>query len=95
MPTAIGRRIVVGGRVQGVGYRVACAAVGERLGLRGKVRNLDDGRVEIVAVGSPELVQQLIEWCRLGPRAARVDDVVVTDEPAADDHLAGEGFRIA
>ena len=79
----IRRRVVISGRVQGVGYRAACAKVARGLGLSGSVRNLDDGNVEAVAVGPPSVVGQFTAWCRQGPRLAQVDRVTVTDEPAA------------
>lgn len=82
MASRIRRRILVAGRVQGVGYRLSCAHVASRLGVDGYVRNLPDGRVEIVAAGDPEQVERLVSWCRIGPPAARVSAVSVTDEPA-------------
>jgi acylphosphatase len=75
------RRLLITGQVQGVGYRMNCAREAERLGVKGSVRNLDDGSVEVLAAGPPELVDRLIEWCWRGPRGARVEAVTVTDEP--------------
>lgn len=80
MSKLIRRRLLVGGRVQGVGYRDACARAASGLAVSGYVRNLPDGRVEVVATGSPDAVQQLTDWCRAGPRAARVDEVRVAEE---------------
>ena len=50
------------------------------MGLAGSARNLDDGRVEVVAEGSPDAVDRLIEWCKTGPSHADVDSVDVTDQ---------------
>jgi acylphosphatase len=75
------RRVIVSGRVQGVGYRVACAREAAAVGVAGAVRNLPDGRVEAVFEGSPADVDALVAWCRRGPRSAAVRDVRVTDEP--------------
>lgn len=76
----IRRRVVVSGRVQGVYYRDSCRSVARRLGVRGWVRNLTDGTVEIVGEGPAESVEQLVDWCRDGPPHAVVRDVRVTDE---------------
>lgn len=65
----------VSGRVQGVFYRGSTQKRAEALGLTGWVRNLPDGRVEIVAEGNPEALQQLYDWCHDGPPAARVTEV--------------------
>jgi acylphosphatase len=81
-------RIIVRGRVQGVGYRYAAVTQGRRLGLAGWARNQPDGSVEIVAEGDPTAVRELIDWCRQGPSAARVASVHHTEEPG--DELLGE-----
>ncbi|MDA8393573.1 MAG: acylphosphatase [Actinomycetota bacterium] len=93
------RRIVVGGTVQGVGFRVSCCQAASAIGLCGVVRNRPDGSVEIFAEGSPEWLEELIEWCRSGPPGARVSSVSVTEGPAAEAcEPAGSrpwgGFRI-
>jgi acylphosphatase len=68
-------RCVVAGRVQGVYYRAATAEQAARLQLDGWVKNLADGRVEVVAAGSPESVATLAGWLWQGPPAARVEAV--------------------
>ena len=65
--------LVVSGRVQGVFFRQSTADTARRLGLRGWVRNLPDGRVEAEAEGDRAALEALVEWCRRGPPAARVD----------------------
>lgn len=70
---------LVSGRVQGVGFRWSCMEEGERLGLVGEVRNLDDGDVEVLAQGPTEAVGSLIGWLHRGPRWASVSRVTVTD----------------
>ncbi len=74
------RRILVSGRVQGVFFRDSARQEAERLGISGAARNLDDGRVEVIAEGDEDAVDSLIEWCRSGPSHADVDDVQTEDE---------------
>jgi acylphosphatase len=69
------QRIFVSGRVQGVSYRDWVVRTAQRAGLIGWVRNLRDGRVEIMADGDEEAVAQLIEACHQGPPLARVEHV--------------------
>ena len=82
-------RLVIAGRVQGVGYRVWAMQTAVRLGVRGWVRNRADGTVEVLAIGDDEAVGAMIEACREGPFAARVTEVAVSD--AADD--GSQGFQ--
>ncbi len=65
----------IAGRVQGVSYRAYTQHKATQLGLSGWVRNCPDGRVELVAEGEHETLEQLIVWCREGPPAADVTDV--------------------
>jgi acylphosphatase len=85
------RRVLVSGRVQGVFYRAATQAVARRLGLTGWVRNLRDGRVELVACGAPEKLQELERWLWQGPPQASVSEVV--SEPAAPQALTDFSVR--
>ena len=73
------RRVVVHGRVQGVGFRAFVEDTAERLGLEGWVRNRRDGTVEAVFAGEEATVGEAIEACRRGPRSARVTKVDVSD----------------
>jgi acylphosphatase len=82
-------RLRITGRVQGVGYRAWAIATGERLSVRGWVRNRADGSVEALVIGEEEAVARMIEACRDGPFAARVRDVAVGD--AEND--GSDGFR--
>lgn len=86
--------LLIGGRVQGVGYRQAMCQQATVLGLEGWVRNRADGRVEAVVVGPPEHVELLLAWCRHGPPQARVDHVASRAPSAAEeDDALGSGFR--
>jgi acylphosphatase len=71
----LARRILVSGRVQGVGFRFFTQAAAIREGLHGWVRNLPDGRVEISAEGEAEALDRFEHAVRHGPRGARVEDV--------------------
>lgn len=67
---------LVKGRVQGVGFRWFVHREAAELGLRGWVRNTEDGCVEVVAAGEPEGLAELKEALRRGSRGSRVDAVV-------------------
>lgn len=87
----VARRYFIRGRVQGVGFRFFVERVANELGIRGYTRNLDDGRVEVYAIGTPEQLQELLGYLRRGPRWA---DVRGIDEQEAPVEKAS-GFRIA
>jgi acylphosphatase len=74
--------IFVSGRVQGVFYRAFVEQEACELGLSGFVRNLPDGRVELVVEGKREQIEKLISRLHVGPPAARVEDVEVSWRPA-------------
>lgn len=73
-------RIHVSGRVQGVFYRSNTRRRALGLGLKGWVRNLPDGRVEVVVEGEEDQVDRLMQWCRRGPPSALVTDLDVEPE---------------
>jgi acylphosphatase len=73
----VGAHITVSGLVQGVGFRFFVHRHASRLGVRGFVRNLYNGDVEIEVEGDRSLVEELIKEVRVGPRAAQVKDVKV------------------
>ena len=68
-------RFLVSGRVQGVFFRASTRDAARALGLAGYARNLDDGRVEVVAQGSEDAIEALRAWLHDGPPQARVDQV--------------------
>ena len=68
--------IVVRGRVQGVFYRQSAKEKATELNISGLVKNLPDGSVYILATGSTEQLNALVEWCWQGPRKAFVTDVM-------------------
>jgi acylphosphatase len=75
------KRWVVGGTVQGVGFRFFVQHKANALGLSGWARNLDDGRVEVYAVGSERELSDLAAALHSGPRMADVRSVEERDEP--------------
>ncbi|MBZ2177508.1 MAG: acylphosphatase [Acidobacteriota bacterium] len=85
------RRYLIRGRVQGVGYRAFAQREAVRLGLRGWVRNLDDGSVEALAAGSASRLDEFEGSLHRGPRWAEVRGVDRHEEPAAS---APPGFTI-
>ena len=94
MTRAVTKRahIIVSGVVQGVGFRMYAQRQGRSLGLGGFVRNLPSGEVEMVAEGDADTLEKLIDWARVGPPSADVDDVRVTyTEPTGD--FAGFDIR--
>jgi acylphosphatase len=84
-------RYEIAGRVQGVYYRAATDARAQQLRLSGSVRNLPDGRVEVIAAGDDAAQRELAAWLWRGTPAARVDSVKVEQwlEPV------DEGFAVA
>ncbi len=82
------RRIFVTGKVHNVGYRAWAIRRAQDLRLAGWVRNLKDGRVEILAAGDEDAVNALIEECRTGSEFSRVNTVIAE---AATDRLP-KGF---
>lgn len=68
-------RLIISGRVQGVGFRLFVQREAERLGVMGHAKNLHDGTVEVVAFSEKEVLEELLRHCRQGPRSARVNDV--------------------
>jgi acylphosphatase len=82
-------RVVVSGRVQGVGFRWAMLDRARSRDVAGWVRNRPDGSVEGVFEGPPDAVEALVAWTRRGPVGARVDDVTVELEAPVGE----SGFR--
>ena len=75
MAARTARRWFIRGNVQGVGYRYFAQHAAERLGLKGYVRNLDDGRVEVYAIGDEAALTELAGHLHQGPRWSDVRGV--------------------
>lgn len=85
----IAKRVLIGGRVQGVGYRAWMVREAQALGVWGWVRNREDGTVEAVVHGGTDAVEELLRRCRRGPMLAGVRTI----DESATEPPEGEGFR--
>jgi acylphosphatase len=83
--------VTVQGRVQGVGYRAACADMARALGLPGWVRNRRDGAVEAFLSGPETTVLRMREWMWEGPDAAQVTQL---DTASGEDEPTPPGFEV-
>lgn len=88
-------RFIVSGKVQGVWFRASTREQALALGLRGHACNLVDGRVEVLAVGPEQAMEQLAQWLQHGPPRARVDRVERVSVDNDCDADAGPDFSIA
>jgi acylphosphatase len=88
--SVVRRRVVVRGHVQGVFFRDSVRRLADRSGVSGWIANRWDGAVEAVFEGEPGAVEGLIEFCRSGPRGARVDRV----EAGEEDPVGESGFSV-
>ncbi len=83
--------IFVTGKVQGVFFRQATRVIAIKNNVTGWVRNLDDGRVEIMIEGEDKSVDIITQWCNLGPANSRVDDIKINQEEFRGDY---ENFEV-
>lgn len=84
--------LLISGKVQGVFFRASARNLARELGLRGWIRNNEEGKVESMATGESEALQLFVEWCRSGPPDAEVTEVEVI--PAEEEeHGAFEIIR--
>lgn len=88
--SAVARRYLIRGRVQGVGYRDFVQRTARAIGLVGYARNLDDGRVEVFASGTPRQLAELVGYLHKGPLLSDVWGV--EESEAAPEHY--DTFRI-
>lgn len=89
------KQIFISGRVQGVFFRDSTRAKAMELRLSGGVRNLYDGRLEVIVNGPENLVQSLIKWLKIGPKHAKVTIIEVLDYPVpADQRQVNDLFEI-
>jgi acylphosphatase len=79
-------RVYVTGIVQGVFYRIFIKQNAEKYNVKGFVRNLEDGRVEIFLEGDTNSVNKIIEICKKGPKFSRIKKIETKKE-------SFQGFR--
>jgi acylphosphatase len=84
-------RAFAGGRVQGVAYRFFAEKYANALGITGWVRNLPDGRVEVLAEGQGADIERFLDRLREGPRLARVDHLEIRRESSTGEF---HGFQV-
>jgi acylphosphatase len=85
MENRICMHFFVSGHVQGVWFRASTQDEAKALGLTGWVRNLLDGRVEVLACGGQKELEMLHEWLKKGPELAKVEQVIA-EEAAFEEH---------
>jgi acylphosphatase len=73
--------ITISGKVQGVFYRQSAREKAVIIGVKGKVMNLPNGDVQIIATGTKEQLDKLLKWCKQGPPKAIVSDVTSHELP--------------
>jgi len=84
------KKIIITGRVQGVFFRYLAEKKAQELNIKGSVRNISDGKLEIIAKGEDENMQKFINWCKVGPEYARVEGITLENLPDRELH----DFRI-
>lgn len=78
------KRLYINGTVQGIFFRQFIKENAERNDVRGFVRNLEDGRVEVFIEGDGKDVDKMIELCKKGPRHAQIRNVEIKEEKVQD-----------
>jgi acylphosphatase len=70
--------LLIKGKVQGVFYRATAKKVAEQLGINGWIKNTKEGNVEVIVTGNEERLNEFLNWCKQGPKDAKVKDITVT-----------------
>jgi acylphosphatase len=76
-------KLIIHGLVQGVFFRKHTQERARELNIKGTVRNLPDGSVEVVAEGEEQSLAEFIQWCQRGPSRARVEKVEISEVPVS------------
>ena len=72
--------LLIKGKVQGVFFRATAKEVADKIGVKGWIKNTDEGDVEAVVTGSGQQLQEFVSWCKQGPRRADVSEVISTEQ---------------
>ena len=83
--------VFISGKVQGVWYRATTKEIAEQLGIKGWVKNTLDGKVEAIFEGNQNNIDEMIKWCKKGPKLADVADVNIRPEEISEEF---EDFEI-
>jgi acylphosphatase len=73
--------LIITGKVQGVAFRYYARNMANQLGVYGWIRNTQEGSVELTIEGKRKNINQMIEWCKKGPKTANVENVIINTEP--------------
>jgi acylphosphatase len=84
-------RVYVSGTVQGVLYKKYLEEQGNKIGVRGLIRQMQDGRIEVIVEGTDDKVNQMLEVCRNGTRHVEIRNVEVNEIK----YQGFEGFKIS
>lgn len=85
------KHYLISGRVQGVGYRAFAHRQAREFKLKGWVRNLNDGRVEVLALGSAEVLREFEQRLRAGPSGGQVETLTASIRKSAEEFA---GFEV-
>ncbi len=80
--------VYVSGYVQGIGYRYSAIRCANGLGVTGWVKNLRDGRVELLIEGEESSVRNMVDWCAQGPRGSTITNIETELRPYLNKYLS-------
>ncbi len=83
-------KVLIMGNVQGIFFRKYIDDEAKKIGIKGFVRNLDDGSVEVVIEGENKKVDDMVKVCKIGPTYAKIREVKVQDMP----HQGFDSFKV-
>ena len=70
-------KIVISGEVQGINFRFFTKKKADELGIKGYIKNLENGNVEAIFQGDEDSIKKIINWCKKGPSSAKVDSIEI------------------